>query len=773
LSLNWLGDWTSITPYGLNDIVRYGSPYRVYISVTSSILPGGLTPDINPYWNLMVVSGSDGSSGTSGTSGSSGTSGVSASVEFHNTETIIFATQSIPGGLSASASINLGSLTASHLNTGISGGATAGYILSNTDDGNFAWIPPSTGTSLDVVDYITGETFSSVSTMIFRGGVVNVPPSGGTATGVSVTGPAPVVTVWIPAPNYVDYFTPTLPSGSARYISQPTNDIYNSSPGNSGQFGIDNSNWFPAINFSSNVSRSTINTTTHTAFTETEFACYNTGTTMSFTLYKHDGSVLSQIDNFIINTGASTTSGGLTITVNSFSPNNDRYKASVTGTIAVNTIFPNGGRFNWNVTHYNGEGAGNAGYGVYSYTSNSLFYDNDGSSSSAKIIDGVDFDELSPITVTYSGVSFYALNSTFALTASNIDMINEITFPLTKQIDFTCTNLAVSGSLDGYADGTKVTGTVITGWTIDWNTTGLTYSRTATSNVGSTYRPDFSTNNTISTSPASYVTSTIYDWGTVGSSQSVSRRMLFDTLTPGSPAYNSNPLQSDQGRLSVSGVMTLGSTVFDPTQSLSTTYNDELQYIFGRVIYPQTDFTQFYPTYNWLASVDYNSLTGSTKIFNVFTNFGGAVLGDDVTTPLTFTDYRWHVTSYGKNSSYTTNIANGVFTLNSNFAEADLHYYFNGSSYVSGSEDLVILVGVDDSGSNTTPDKFIFVSGDNTVYPGRELSGTYNFNNSPSSKTIRFTKGSYLPYISKIWLFIGYKNTTNGKNLKMMSISFA
>ncbi len=773
LSLNWLGDWTSITPYGLNDIVRYGSPYRVYISVTSSILPGGLTPDINPYWNLMVVSGSDGSSGTSGTSGSSGTSGVSASVEFHNTETIIFATQSIPGGLSASASINLGSLTASHLNTGISGGATAGYILSNTDDGNFAWIPPSTGTSLDVVDYITGETFSSVSTMIFRGGVVNVPPSGGTATGVSVTGPAPVVTVWIPAPNYVDYFTPTLPSGSARYISQPTNDIYNSSPGNSGQFGIDNSNWFPAINFSSNVSRSTINTTTHTAFTETEFACYNTGTTMSFTLYKHDGSVLSQIDNFIINTGASTTSGGLTITVNSFSPNNDRYKASVTGTIAVNTIFPNGGRFNWNVTHYNGEGAGNAGYGVYSYTSNSLFYDNDGSSSSAKIIDGVDFDELSPITVTYSGVSFYALNSTFALTASNIDMINEITFPLTKQIDFTCTNLAVSGSLDGYADGTKVTGTVITGWTIDWNTTGLTYSRTATSNVGSTYRPDFSTNNTISTSPASYVTSTIYDWSTVGSSQSVSRRMLFDTLTPGSPAYNSNPLQSDQGRLSVSGVMTLGSTVFDPTQSLSTTYNDELQYIFGRVIYPQTDFTQFYPTYNWLASVDYNSLTGSTKIFNVFTNFGGAVLGDDVTTPLTFTDYRWHVTSYGKNSSYTTNIANGVFTLNSNFAEADLHYYFNGSSYVSGSEDLVILVGVDDSGSNTTPDKFIFVSGDNTVYPGRELSGTYNFNNSPSSKTIRFTKGSYLPYISKIWLFIGYKNTTNGKNLKMMSISFA
>ena len=728
----------------------------------------------------MVISGSDGSSGTSGSSGSSGlsgvngsdgssgTSGVSSSVEFHNTDTITFATQSIPGGLSASASINLGSLTASHLNTGLSGGPTAGYVLSNTNDGNFAWIPAGTGTSLDVVDYITGETFSSVSTMIFRGGVVSVPPSGGTATGVSVTGPAPVVTVWIPAPNYVGYFTPAFTGGSSRYVTQPTNDTYNSSPGNSGSFGIDNSNWYPAINFSSNVSRSTINTTTHTAFTETEFACYNTGTTMSFTLYKHDGSVLHQIDNFIINTGASTTSGGLTITVNSFAPNNDRYKASVTGTIAVNTVFPNGGRFNWSVTHYNGEGAGNAGYGIYSYTSNSLFYDNDGSSSSARIIDGVDFNELSPITVTYSGVAFYALNSTFALTASNIDMINEISFPLTKQIDFTCTNLAVSGSLDGYADGTKGAGTAITGWTIDWNTTGLTYSRTATSNVGSTYRPDFSTNNTISSSPASYVTSTIYDWGTVGSSQSVSRRMLFDTLAPSSPTYNSNPLQSDQGRLSVSGVITLGSTVFDPTQSLRTIYNDELQYIFGRVIYPQTNFTQFYPSDNWSASVDYTSLSGATKVFDVFTD-----LTNDIVTGLTFSDYRWHVTSYGKNSLYTSNIANGIFTLNSNFTEADLHYYFNGTSFVTGSEDLVILVGVDGTGGNATPDKFIFVTGDNTIYPGRELSGTYNFNTSPSSKTIRFTKLLYSVYLSKIWLFVGYKNTTNGKNLKMMSITFA
>ena len=106
-----------------------------------------------------------------------------------------------------------------------------------------------------------------------------------------------------------------------------------------------------------------------------------------------------------------------------------------------------------------------------------------------------------------------------------------LTFPLTKQIDFTCTNLAVSGSLDGYADGTKGAGSAITGWTIDWNTTGLTYSRTATSNVSSTYIPGYSTNNTISSSPASYVTSTLYDWSTVGSSQSVTVNELVDIVS--------------------------------------------------------------------------------------------------------------------------------------------------------------------------------------------------------------------------------------------------
>jgi hypothetical protein len=67
---------------------------------------------------------------------------ASGVVSFNNSNTISFTYS----GASYSFSIIPGSLTASMLNTGSNGGATAGYVLSNTGDGNFAWIPAGSGT---------------------------------------------------------------------------------------------------------------------------------------------------------------------------------------------------------------------------------------------------------------------------------------------------------------------------------------------------------------------------------------------------------------------------------------------------------------------------------------------------------------------------------------------------------------------------------------------------------------------------------------------------
>lgn len=745
-------------------IIPTYSQYWIYGDIT---VEGKLTN----YGQLVVANGSIVLSGSGSYNdfgqtslitlgGGSGT----GSSQYNDSPTIGFDFQNTIFGPSVSAYVKSGSLTSSQLSS--SGGATAGYVLTAANDGSFEWVLPSYGTSLEVVDYVTGNSFSSVSTMIFRGGSITVP--GGTATAVTVTGPSPTVTIWIPAPNYVGYFTPSLGGGSSRYISNPTTNTYNGTPGNTGSFG--HGTWSPASDFSSSTSRASINSSSNiTAFSESEFGCFNLGTTMSFYLYNHDGTVLSSIDNYVLNAAGSTTSNGLTITVNSFLPDSDRYKASVTGTINVGSLFPNGGRFKWNITHYNGEGVGNVGYGVYSYTSSDIFYDNDGSSSSANISGLVDFDEKTPVMVQYSGVKFYAIGSSFALTASNVNLLNDITFPLTKQIDFSCTNLAVSGTLDGHTDGSKGSGVAITGWSIDWNNTGLTYSRNAISNVSGAYIPGFSTNNTISTTPNSYIRSTLYDWSVVGFSQSVSRLMLFDTVSPGSVSYNNNPLSSELGRLSTTGVLSNGSSLFDSTLSLSTTNTDELQYIFGRVIFPQTNFTLFYPTFDFTAFVNYSSLVGVNKSFPVFTDTSS---DSGTTISQSFNGYRWHVTSYGKDASYSSSFANGIFTLNSNFSESYLDYDIVNTT--TGSGDLVILVGIDSTSANLTPDKFLFVSGNPTTWGGvRVGSGTYNLNKVSSSKDIQWSKGLLSAVVKKVWLFIGYKDSTTGKNLYMANITFA
>jgi hypothetical protein len=211
--------------------------------------------------------------------------------------------------------------------------------------------------------------------------------------------------------------------------------------------------------------------------------------------------------------------------------------------------------------------------------------------------------------------------------------------------------------------------------------------------------------------------------------------------------------------------MTSGTASFDSTLSLSTTNVDELQYIFGRVIYPQTNFTQFYPMFNFSASVNYSSLSGSNKNFTVYTN-----VNTGTTTTLTLNDYRWHVTSYGDSSSST--IFNGIFTLNSNFSESYLHY--DGVNSTAGTGDLVIIVGIDDTSSNATPNKFLFVSGDPVTYATREAPISYNLNNTTeSSKNIQWSKGTLSPVVKKVWLFIGYKNSATGKNLRITNIALA
>jgi hypothetical protein len=672
--------------------------------------------------------------------------------------------------------------------------ADQGWVVSSPDTTaiigttDIVWVQfTSLGGSfnLSVADYNTGMTYSNVENIIFRGGVITKPASPGTASAVLVTQDTPVtVTVWIPQPDYVTYFSPSLnTAATSRYIATPTSNTYSSTPGNTGSYAT--GTWVPATDFTGSTTRPVVGNATSTissAFNEAEFACYDLSTTLQFQLFDSDGSEIRGMTISLTGTGTfNSTPSGLSINVSSFLPDSDRYKAAASGSINLSTIFPNGGKYvGWKVTHYNsGQGPG-AGAPLITgeYTFSTLagyFFDNDLSPSSAGLNGTTVFDELSATVVYYSGVAFYNLGSTFALTASTVDLLNDITFPSTPQIDFVTVGMASPTTLSGHSDGTKGGYSAITGWNLNWDKSGLTYSRTATVTTAGSYIPNFTnsvtttaptgtSSNDISTTAASYVTSRIYDWALVTSQNSSAKKMLFDTSSPSTPTYNNNLIDGEIGRLSATGVLSSGSSTFS---SIATLPNDELQYIWGRVVYPNRDYTSFLPYINSTLSVNYSNLSGASKNFTIYTN-----TGTGTTTTKTFTDHRWFVTSYTKGGS---TFANGIFTLHSNFNETQLTY--DGvANNGSGTGDLEILVGLDDTSANTTPNKFLWLTGDynTTESPGRAAATTYNLNSATlASKNIQFDKGFVGGTVTKVWLFIGYKNTSVGRGLWVTNIGLA
>jgi hypothetical protein len=156
-------------------------------------------------------------------------------------------------------------------------------------------------------------------------------------------------------------------------------------------------------------------------------------------------------------------------------------------------------------------------------------------------------------------------------------------------------------------------------------------------------------------------------------------------------------------------------------------------------------------------NADYSGATGSNKSFDVYTDIGSAI----ATESLAFNGYRWFVSNYGKDVSYSGSFANGVFAFNSNFAENRLE---------SGTSDLVMLIGIDTTTDNITPDKFLFISDNPAVHPGRAAATTYSLDINGS---ISFTTGSITASIKKVWLYIGYKDSANGKALRLNSIDFS
>jgi hypothetical protein len=125
------------------NLINYG---QVIIANGSMILSGGT---FSNYGQLTFVS----------------FAGMTTS--YNNSDTIQFTQSNTIFGLSVSAEIIDGSLTASKLNTDDNGGATAGYILSVDSDGYFQWVE-----NISEVDASNGLSIATASGDVILGGTL-------------------------------------------------------------------------------------------------------------------------------------------------------------------------------------------------------------------------------------------------------------------------------------------------------------------------------------------------------------------------------------------------------------------------------------------------------------------------------------------------------------------------------------------------------------------------------------------------------------------------
>jgi len=163
-------------------------PYYQYWVYSDLTIAGTL---VN-YGQIIVVNGSLYlSGGTISNSGSLAfiTLNTGLTTSFNDSETIDFTQENTIMGLSVSAIVKDGSLTASKLDTGTNGGATAGYILSVDNAGKFNWLDPSqTSGTLTSSDKNFQMAFTTNGDGQFTGLTISQTPLPGGYVGVFVNG---------------------------------------------------------------------------------------------------------------------------------------------------------------------------------------------------------------------------------------------------------------------------------------------------------------------------------------------------------------------------------------------------------------------------------------------------------------------------------------------------------------------------------------------------------------------------------------------------------
>jgi len=236
-------------------------------------------------------------------------------------------------------------------------------------------------------------------------------------------------------------------STTNRYISSPTSE---GTP-------------FKIGDWTADTLKSTINTGPLTYSTNAEFSILNnTATTFTVIVYDADGSSALATHSFTITGNYNQTVQNIQIVITNFAVNEDKYMADISISIDIDSILPNGGRFSVYMEHDDGAD------GTFTKTQNDIFYDTNNNTAS---LTGVSIGETAGQVVTtfLSGVEYYALTSQFTVNISDLDYLNDRSYPADQ--------VTIQGSEYGLPTLTPGR-SELTSWTNIWNNTNASYNKT-------------------------------------------------------------------------------------------------------------------------------------------------------------------------------------------------------------------------------------------------------------------------------------------------------
>jgi len=263
------------------------------------------------------------------------------------------------------------------------------------------------------------------------------------------------VNVWIPAPDYASHFNSndgSTPSTVSNYSTTSRNIASPTSEGNPYKIGDWSAGTLHPVSRSTSISYTTSDKMSLLNILDTTFTA---------TFYDADGvSILGQ-NQITITENVDVTVSGVRIVISNIETDTNKYKTNINIYFDVETLLPNGGRYTVEMIHDNGID------GVFT-KSQTLFYDTDVNSPT---IDSITIEETSGQVITrkLSGVEYYTTGSKFTVTISDIDYLNDSSYPSTQ--------VSVVGSEYGLPSF-SLGGSSLTDWTNSYDNINSSYIKT-------------------------------------------------------------------------------------------------------------------------------------------------------------------------------------------------------------------------------------------------------------------------------------------------------